>query len=151
MKKASIIRKVFFTLHFSLFTLLLVSSCKTVEQETIIERNDTLRELTQQRDSVVHRDSIVHRDSVSVHIYNRNDTVYHVTEHWHSDYHDRSYYHDRSHTDTMYQVCVVGTRSKETVEQKQPWWQDPWFAVAAACLTAVVYVAVSQRRNNQQT
>ena len=134
MKKASIIRKVFFTLHFSLFTLLLVSSCKTVEQEHIEVRTDTVQVFTH------HRDSIVHRDSVFTHVYEKGDTVYSITERWNVRY------IDRVHTDTVYKARSVEQSQKEIKEKEKPWWKDPWPFVAVACLAFVVYVAVSERR-----
>ncbi len=90
--------------------MLLLSGCKTVERESVVIKTDTLHHYTQSRDSVVYR------DSVFVHLYERGDTVYHVTERWNVRY------NDRVRTDTVYRVREVAQQSKEAEEKKEmPW------------------------------
>ncbi len=114
--------------------LALLTGCKTVEQEHIEVRTDTVQVFTH------HRDSIVHRDSVFTHVYEKGDTVYSITERWNVRY------IDRVHTDTVYKARSVEQNQKEIKEKEKPWWKDPWPIVAVVCLASVVYVAVSQRR-----
>ena len=88
----------FFTLHSSLFTLIIVmiaaavalAGCKTREVVVTEHHTDTLR-LTQH-----HRDSIYLHDSTFVREYVQGDTVRIVTEMWHTKY------RDRLKTDTLY-------------------------------------------------
>ena len=89
----------FFTLHSSLFTLIIVMilsavvmvSCKTKEYVPVVEHHtDTLR-LVQH-----HRDSIYLHDSTFVREYIQGDTVRIVTEMWHTKF------RDRLKTDTVY-------------------------------------------------
>ena len=88
----------FFTLHSSLFTLIVVmivvavalAGCKTREVVVTEHHTDTLR-LTQH-----HRDSIYLHDSTFVREYVQGDTVRIVTEMWHTKY------RDRLKTDTLY-------------------------------------------------
>ena len=88
----------FFTLHSSLFTLIIVmiaaavalAGCKTREVVVTEHHTDTLR-LTQH-----HRDSIYLHDSTFVREYIQGDTVRIVTEMWHTKY------RDRLKTDTLY-------------------------------------------------
>ena len=88
----------FFTLHSSLFTLIIVmiaaavalAGCKTREVVVTEHHTDTLR-LTQH-----HRDSIYLPDSTFVREYIQGDTVRIVTEMWHTKY------RDRLKTDTLY-------------------------------------------------
>ncbi len=91
--------------------MLLLSGCKTVERESVVIKTDTLHHYTQSRDSVVCR------DSVFVHLYERGDTVYHVTERWNVRY------NDRVRTDTVYKVREVAQQSKVAEEKKG----TPWF------------------------
>jgi len=88
----------FFTLHSSLFTLIIVmiaaavalAGCKTREVVVTEHHTDTLR-LTQH-----HRDSIYLHDSTFVREFIQGDTVRIVTEMWHTKY------RDRLKTDTLY-------------------------------------------------
>ena len=88
----------FFTLHSSLFTLIIVmiaaavalAGCKTREVVVTERHTDTLR-LVQH-----HRDSIYLHDSTFVREYIQGDTVRIVTEMWHTKY------RDRLKTDTIY-------------------------------------------------
>ena len=88
----------FFTLHSSLFTLIIVmiaaavalAGCKTREVVVTEHHTDTLR-LTQH-----HRDSIYLHDSTFVREYIQGDTVRIITEMWHTKY------RDRLKTDTLY-------------------------------------------------
>lgn len=114
--------------------LALLTGCKTVEQEHIEVRTDTVRVICH------HRDSVVHRDSVFTHVYEKGDTVYSITERW------NVHYIDRTRTDTVYKTRIMEQSQKEIKEKEKPWWKDPWPLVAVACLASVVYVAVSQRR-----
>lgn len=98
---------------------LMFAGCKTVERENIVIKNDTVRIYSQ------HKDSVVYRDSVFVHLYERGDTVYHVTERWNVEY------RDRIHTDTVYKVREVQAQSKQVEEKKEPWYEKllPWLLV----------------------
>ena len=88
----------FFTLHSSLFTLIIVmiatavalAGCKTREVVVTEHHTDTLR-LVQH-----HRDSIYLHDSTFVREYIQGDTVRVITEMWHTKY------RDRLKTDTLY-------------------------------------------------
>ena len=88
----------FFTLHSSLFTLIIVmiaaavalDGCKTREVVVTEHHTDTLR-LTQH-----HRDSIYLHDSTFVREYIQGDTVRVITEMWHTKF------RDRLKTDTLY-------------------------------------------------
>ena len=88
----------FFTLHSSLFTLIIVmiaaavalAGCKTREVVVTEHHTDTLR-ITQH-----HRDSIYLHDSTFVREYIQGDTVRIITEMWHTKY------RDRLKTDTLY-------------------------------------------------
>ena len=88
----------FFTLHSSLFTLIIVmiaaavalAGCKTREVVVTEHHTDTLR-LVQH-----HRDSIYLHDSTFVREYIQGDTVRIITEMWHTKY------RDRLKTDTLY-------------------------------------------------
>ena len=88
----------FFTLHSSLFTLIIVmiaaavalAGCKTREVVVTEHHTDTLRVVQH------HRDSIYLHDSTFVREYIQGDTVRIVTEMWHTKY------RDRLKTDTLY-------------------------------------------------
>ena len=88
----------FFTLHSSLFTLIIVmiaaavalTGCKTREVVVTEHHTDTLRVVQH------HRDSIYLHDSTFVREYIQGDTVRIVTEMWHTKY------RDRLKTDTLY-------------------------------------------------
>ena len=89
----------FFTLHSSLFTLIIVMivvavalvGCNTQEYVPVVEHHtDTLRVVQQ------HRDSIYLHDSTFVREYVQGDTVRVVTEMWHTRF------RDRLKTDTIY-------------------------------------------------
>ena len=88
----------FFTLHSSLFTLIIVMilsavvmvSCKTKEVVVTEHHTDTLRVVQH------HRDSIYLHDSTFVREFIQGDTVRIVTEMWHTKY------RDRLKTDTLY-------------------------------------------------
>ena len=85
----------FFTLHSSLFTLIILSvalcGCKTKEYIPVVEHHtDTLRVVQH------HRDSIYLHDSTFVREYVLGDTVRVVTEMWHTKF------RDRLKTDTIY-------------------------------------------------
>ena len=88
----------FFTLHSSLFTLIIVmiaaavalAGCKTREVVVTEHHTDTLR-LVQH-----HRDSIYLHDSTFVREFIQGDTVRIITEMWHTKY------RDRLKTDTLY-------------------------------------------------
>lgn len=103
----------------------LMGSCKTVEREIIANKTDTVRIYSQ------HKDSVVYRDSVFVHLYERGDTVYHVTERWNVRY------NDRVRVDTVYKVREVQTQSKEVAEKKEPWY-DSFLTKVLLCLLAGV-------------
>lgn len=94
-------------------------SCKTVERENIINKTDTVRIYSQ------HKDSVVYRDSVFVHLYEKGDTIYHVTERWNVQY------RDRVRVDTVYKVREIQAQSKEVEEKKEPWYERllPWLLV----------------------
>lgn len=98
---------------------LLFGGCKTVEQENIVTKTDTVRIYTQQRDSIIHRDSVFY------HVYERGDTVYSVTERWNVRY------NDRVRVDTVYKVREVQAQSKEVAEKKEAWYEKalPWLLV----------------------
>lgn len=115
----------------------LLSSCKTVERENIVNKTDTVRIYSQ------HKDSVVYRDSVFVHLYERGDTVYHVTERWNVQY------RDRIHTDTVYKVREVQAQSKEVVEKKEPWYDDFLTKVLLCLLAGVILVGVIKMTNNK--
>ena len=88
----------FFTLHSSLFTLIIVmiaaavalAGCKTREVVVTEHHTDTLRVVQH------HRDSIYLHDSTFVREYIQGDTVRILTEMWHTKY------RDRLKTDTLY-------------------------------------------------
>ena len=88
----------FFTLHSSLFTLIIVmiaaavalAGCKTREVVVTEHHTDTLRVVQH------HRDSIYLHDSTFVREYIQGDTVRIITEMWHTKY------RDRLKTDTLY-------------------------------------------------
>ena len=88
----------FFTLHSSLFTLIIVmiaaavalAGCKTREVVVTEHHTDTLRVVQH------HRDSIYLHDSTFVREFVQGDTVRIVTEMWHTKY------RDRLKTDTLY-------------------------------------------------
>ncbi len=115
----------------------LMGSCKTVERENIVTKTDTVRIYSQ------HKDSVVYRDSVFVHLYERGDTVYHVTERWNVRY------NDRVRVDTVYKVREVAQQSKEVAEKKEPWY-DNFLAKVLLCLLAgAVLVGVIKMTNNK--
>lgn len=105
---------------------LLFGGCKTVEREIIVNKTDTVRIYTQ------HKDSVVYRDSVFVHLYERGDTVYQVTERWNVRY------NDRVRVDTVYKVREVQAQSKEVAEKKEPWWDS----VLGAMIIGVLFVGL---------
>lgn len=107
---------------------LLFGGCKTVERENIVIKNDTVRIYSQ------HKDSIVYRDSVFVHMYERGDTVYNITERWNVEY------RDRIHTDTVYKVREVQTQSKEVAEKKEPWYDNFLTKVMLYLLAGVILI-----------
>ena len=115
----------------------LMGSCKTIERENIVTKTDTVRIYTQQRDS------IIHRDSVFVHLYERGDTVYHVTERWNVRY------NDRVRVDTVYKVREVQAQSKEVAEKKEPWYDDFLTKVLLCLLAGVILVGVIKMTNNK--
>lgn len=108
----------------------LMGSCKTVERENIVTKTDTVRIYSQ------HKDSVVYRDSVFVHLYERGDTVYHITERWNVEY------RDRIHTDTVYKVREVAQQSKEVEEKKEPWYQKafPWLLVGVFATISLLLI-----------
>ena len=114
----------------------LLSGCKTVERENIVIKNDTVRIYSQ------HKDSVVYRDSVFVHLYERGDTIYHVTERWNVQY------RDRIHTDTVYKVREVAQQSKEVTEKKEPWYDNFLNKVLLCLLAGVILVGVIKMTNN---
>ena len=104
-------------------------SCKTVERENIVIKNDTVRIYSQ------HKDSVVYRDSVFVHLYERGDTVYSITERWNVQY------RDRVRVDTVYKVREIQAQSKEVTEKKEPWYERllPWlFVILFGAITLLV-------------
>ena len=105
---------------------LLCGGCKTVEREIIVNKTDTVRIYTQ------HKDSVVYRDSVFVHLYERGDTIYHVTERWNVRY------NDRVRVDTVYKVREVQAQSKDVTEKKEPWWDS----VLGAMIIGVLFVGL---------
>ena len=115
----------------------LMGSCKTVEREIIVNKTDTVRIYTQ------HKDSVVYRDSVFVHLYERGDTVYHVTERWNVRY------NDRVRVDTVYKVREVQAQSKEVAEKKEPWYDNFLTKVLLCLLAGVILVGVIQMTNNK--
>lgn len=104
----------------------LMGSCKTVERENIVTKTDTVRIYSQ------HKDSVVYRDSVFVHLYERGDTVYQITERWNVEY------RDRMHTDTVYKVREVQAQSKDVTEKKEPWWDS----VLGTMIIGVLFVGL---------
>lgn len=112
-------------------------SCKTVERENIVIKNDTVRIYTQ------HKDSVVYRDSVFVHLYERGDTVYHITEHWNVQY------RDRVRVDTVYKVREVQAQSKEVEEKKEPWYDDFLTKFLLCLLAAAILVGAIKLFNNK--
>jgi len=112
-------------------------SCKTVERENIINKTDTVRIYSQ------HKDSVVYRDSVFVHLYEKGDTIYHVTERWNVQY------RDRIHTDTVYKVREVAQQSKEVTEKKEPWYDNFLNKVLLCLLAGVILVGVIKMTNNK--
>lgn len=109
---------------------LLFGGCKTVEQETTLTKVDTVRIYSQ------HKDSVVYRDSVFVHLYERGDTVYHVTERWNVRY------NDRVAVDTVYKVREVAQQSKEVAEKKEPWYEKafPWLLVGGFATISLLLI-----------
>lgn len=99
--------------------MLLLSGCKTVERERVVVKSDTLHHYTHSRDSVVYR------DSVFVHMYEKGDTIYSITERWNVQY------RDRVKIDTVYRTVYVSQKEKE--EKKAPWYDKliPWAWVVA--------------------
>ena len=116
---------------------LLFGGCKTVEQENIVTKTDTVRIYSQ------HKDSVIYRDSVFVHLYERGDTIYHVTERW------NVHYNDRVRVDTVYKVREVAQQSKEVAEKKEPWWDSFLTKVLLCLLTGAVLVGVINMTNNK--
>lgn len=116
---------------------LLFGGCKTVEREIIVNKTDTVRIYTQ------HKDSVVYRDSVFVHLYERGDTVYHITERWNVEY------RDRIHTDTVYKVREVAQQSKEVAEKKEPWYDNFLTKVLLCLLAGAVLVGAIKMTNNK--
>lgn len=114
----------------TLFLCSLLSGCKTVERESVVVKSDTLHHYTHSRDSVVYR------DSVFVHLYERGDTVYHVTERWNVEY------RDRIHTDTVYKVREVQAQSKEVTEKKEPWYDSVLTKVLLYLLAGIIFIGV---------
>lgn len=112
-------------------------SCKTVERENIVTKTDTVRIYSQ------HKDSVVFRDSVFVHLYERGDTVYSITERWNVQY------RDRIHTDTVYKVREVAQQSKEVTEKKEPWYDDFLTKVLLCLLAGVILVGAIKLFNNK--
>ena len=114
----------------------LLSGCKTVERENIVTKTDTVRIYSQ------HKDSVVYRDSVFVHLYEKGDTIYHVTERWNVRY------NDRVRVDTVYKVREVAQQSKEVAEKKEPWYDDFLTKVLLCLLAGVILVGVIKMTNN---
>lgn len=112
-------------------------SCKTVERENIVIKNDTVRIYSQ------HKDSVVFRDSMFVHLYERGDTVYSVTERWNVRY------NDRVRVDTVYKVREVAQQSKEVAEKKEPWYDNFLTKVLLCLLAGAVLVGVIKMTNNK--
>ena len=112
------------------FLASLMGGCKTVERENIVIKNDTVRIYSQ------HKDSVVYRDSVFVHLYERGDTVYHVTERWNVRY------NDRVRVDTVYKVRDIAQQSKEVEEKKEPWYQKafPWLLVGVFATISLLLI-----------
>lgn len=106
-----------------LFLCSLLSGCKTVERENIVTKTDTLHHYTERRDSVVYR------DSVFVHLYEKGDTIYSITERWNVQY------RDRVKTDTVYRTVYVSQKEKE--EKKAPWYDKliswAWVVAVVGC------------------
>ena len=94
-----------------LFLCSLLSGCKTVERENIVTKTDTLHHYTERRDSVVYR------DSVFVHLYEKGDTIYSITERWNVQY------RDRVRVDTVYKSVAVVQQQTERTEKKAPWYE----------------------------
>lgn len=116
---------------------LLFGGCKTVERESVVVKSDTLHQYTERRDSVVYR------DSVFVHLYERGDTVYHVTERWNVRY------NDRVRVDTVYKVREVQAQSKEVAEKKEPWYDSFLTTVLLFLLASAVLVGVIRMTDNK--
>ena len=116
---------------------LLFGGWKTVERENIVTKTDTVRIYSQ------HKDSVVYRDSVFVHLYERGDTVYHVTERWNVRY------NDRVRVDTVYKVREVAQQSKEVAEKKEPWYDDILTKVLLCLLAGVIIVGVIKMTDNK--
>ena len=116
---------------------LLFGGCKTVEREIIVNKTDTVRIYSQ------HKDSVVYRDSVFVHLYERGDTIYHVTERWNVRY------NDRVRVDTVYKVREVAQQSKDVTEKKEPWYDNFLTKVLLCLLAGAVLVGVIQMTDNK--
>lgn len=109
---------------------LLFGGCKTIERENIVTKTDTVRIYSQ------HKDSVVYRDSVFVHLYERGDTVYSVTERWNVRY------NDRVRIDTVYKVREIEAQSKEVVEKQEPWYDNFLTKVLLCLLAGIILVGV---------
>ena len=94
-----------------LFLCSLLSGCKTVERESVVVKSDTLHHYTHSKDSVVYR------DSVFVHLYEKGDTIYSITERWNVQY------RDRVRVDTVYKSVAVVQQQTERTEKKAPWYE----------------------------
>lgn len=116
---------------------LLFGGCKTVERESVVVKRDTLHQYTERRDSVVYR------DSVFVHLYERGDTVYSITERWNVRY------NDRVRVDTVYKVREVAQQSKEVAEKKEPWYDNFLTKVLLCLLAGAVLVGAIKMTNNK--
>lgn len=116
---------------------LLFGGCKTIERENIVTKTDTVRIYTQ------HKDSVVYRDSVFVHLYERGDTIYHITERWNVRY------NDRVRVDTVYKVREVQAQSKEVTEKKEPWYDNFLTKVLLCLLAGAVLVGAIKMTNNK--
>ena len=128
----------FFTLHSSLFTLIIVmiaaavalAGCKTREVVVTEHHTDTLRVVQH------HRDSIYLHDSTFVREYVQGDTVRIVTEMWHTKY------RDRLKTDTLYRSRTDSVPVPYPVvkEVKKPlnFFEKAMMGTGIAALTAIL-------------
>lgn len=103
--------------------VMLFGGCAHKTFEEVEKVHDTLRVYQ------YHRDSVIHKDSVFLHVYERGDTVYSITERWNVQY------KDRVRVDTVYQVRDVAQQSKEVEGKKEPWYEN-FFTKILLCLLA---------------
>lgn len=116
---------------------LLFGGCshKVVEDMQVERVHDTLTIIKEKRDSVVYR------DSVFVHLYEKGDTVYSITERWNVQY------KDRVRVDTVYKARDRGEILKSVITQKEekPWWDSIIGALIGAALFVLLLRFVEKK------